>query len=182
MGAIVRTGIGFGLASLLLAADSGSGQTLAATENAIESYGSSQGEGRSPAPAFVERDIYGKRRVALRDYLGKVVMLNFWGTWCRPCREEIPALKAIQARHKGQVAVIGVSVFSSEHDTRRFCKEYGITYPVFYGSFELMEKYDKVAVIPTTFIVDREGAIASKVVGSRTREQYEEMLEPLLSQ
>ncbi|HVO17743.1 MAG TPA: TlpA disulfide reductase family protein [Anaeromyxobacter sp.] len=181
MKGVLRASVLVGLASLLLAGKPGGGQLPAAIGNAVETDGSSRASGREPAPAFAEKDIHGKRTVALKDYLGKVVMLNFWGTWCGPCREEVPALKAIQARHKGQVVVIGVSVFSSEHDTRRFCKEYGIDYPVVYGSFDLMEKYDKVAVIPTTFLVDREGAIAAKVVGSRTREQYEEMLEPLLN-
>ena len=181
MKAIIRTSITFGLASLLLVRGPCAGQAPAAAEDTQESSSSSQAIARRLAPTFAEKDIYGRRTVALKDYLGKIVMLNFWGTWCGPCREEIPALKVIEAQHKGQVAVIGVSVFSSDQDTRQFYKKYGITYPVFYGSFDLMEKYDKVAVIPTTFIVDRKGTIAAKVVGSRTREQYEKILKPLLN-
>jgi len=178
--AIVRTGVAFGLVTLLLAGSRVGDQTSAAAEGAVGGTRSSFARGPIPAPRFAEKDIFGKSTVALEDYLGKIVLLNFWATWCAPCREEITALKALQASHKGLVAVIGVSVFSSDQDTEQFYKDYGITYPVFYGSFDLMERYDKVAAIPTTFIVDKQGAIAAKVIGSRTREQYEEMLKPLL--
>ena len=119
--------------------------------------------------------------VALRSYLGKVVVLNFWATWCPPCREEIPALESLQSSHGGRVAVIGASVFCSELDTEKFYKDFRINYPVIYGSFDLMEKYGKVSAVPTTFIINKKGEIAATVVGTRTRDQYEEMIRPLLA-
>ncbi len=79
------------------------------------------------------------------------------------------------------MAVIGASVFSSDHETEKFFKEHGINYPVFYGSYDLMEKYDRVATMPTTFIIDRHGDIAVKVVGARSKEQYEDLIRPLLA-
>ena len=175
----VRAGVVIGLVvSLMLAADPGAGR---AAEDA-PSGAASQAKQPTPAPAFTEKDIFAKKTIALKKYLGKVVLLNFWATWCGPCKQEIPALMEIQASHDGQVAVLGVAVFSSDDDTERYTKDHRITYPVFYGSFDLMEKYDRVRTIPTTFIIDRKGAIAAKVVGARTREQYEALLEPLLSQ
>jgi len=134
------------------------------------------------APGFSEKDIFGKDTIALRNYRGKVVVLNFWATWCTPCRDEVPALEALHAAHGGRVVVIGASVYSSEHDTEAFFKEHGVNYPVFYGSYELMEKYDRVATIPTTFIINKKGEIAAKVVGARSREQYEEIIRSLPEQ
>jgi thiol-disulfide isomerase/thioredoxin len=136
--------------------------------------------GHRPAPGFSEKDIFGKRTIALQSYRGKVVILNFWATWCSPCLEEVPALAALHASHQGQVAVIGASVFSSDDATEKFVKEHGIRYPVFYGSYDLMEKYDRVAMMPTTFIIDKHGEIAVRVIGARTREQYEDLIRPLL--
>ncbi len=176
----MRTRLVLVLVSLLLGGVPGFGRGSAVAESAIAGDGPSGGGDPVIAPAFVEKDIFGRHRVALDDYLGKVVLLNFWTTSCTPCREEARVLKFLQAAHAGQVVVIGVSVLSSSRDTERRYREYGLTYPVFYGSFELMEKYDKVAWIPTTFIIDRNGTIVAEVHGSRTREQYEAMLRPLL--
>jgi peroxiredoxin len=132
------------------------------------------------APAFSEPDIHGRSTIALKDLAGKVVVLNFWATWCPPCKEEIPALEAIQAAHKDKLVVVGVSVFSSETATDLFNAEYKINYPMIYGSYELMEKYGRVRSIPSTFLIDKNGVIAANIVGSRTQAEYEAMLKPLL--
>jgi cytochrome c biogenesis protein CcmG, thiol:disulfide interchange protein DsbE len=133
------------------------------------------------APDFIERDITDRQTISLHDYRGKVVMLNFWGTWCPPCRAEVPDLKALQRTHKDTLEIIGAAVFSSEAAVDKFYQDYKINYPIIFGSYELMEKYGKISVIPTTVIIDRKGAIAGTIVGSRTREQYEQMLKPLLA-
>ena len=178
MRSFVCAGVFLGLAALL--GGPGSGQVLAAEGTAIASAGPSAA--LSPAPDFSEKDIFGNRTIALKDYRGKVVVLNFWATWCPPCREEIPALKELESAHKGRVAVIGVSVFCSESSTEQFYKDYAVNYPMFYGFYMLLDAYGRVRSIPTTFIINQKGEIAVKVVGSRTREQYEELLKPLLDQ
>src|SRR5512141_2525930 len=85
------------------------------------------------APGFSERDIFGKDTVALRKLRGKVVVLNFWATWCGPCREEVQALEELHGAHGGRVVVVGASVYSSDRDTEAFFREHRINYPVFYG-------------------------------------------------
>ncbi len=175
----MRTRIVFGLVAILLGGVPAGARTSAVGE-AIDGGEPSPPGDPVLAPAFAEKDIFGRRTVALDDYLGKVVVLNFWAASCAPCREEARVLKFLQASHAGQIVVIGVSVLSSNRDTERLYRQYGLTYPVFYGSFELMEKYGRVARIPTTFIIDRNGTIVAEVRGSRTREQYESMLKPLL--
>jgi cytochrome c biogenesis protein CcmG/thiol:disulfide interchange protein DsbE len=134
------------------------------------------------APEFVERDITNMETISLKAYRGKVVMLNFWGPWCPPCRLEVPDLKRLQAAHKDTLVIIGAAVFSSNDIVERFYNDFTINYPVFYGSFDLMDKYGQVSSFPTTILIDREGAIAGRVVGARTRDQYEEMLKPLFAE
>jgi len=135
----------------------------------------------SVAPEFSEKDIYGRQIITLSSYRGKVVMLNFWATWCPPCREEIPALEALQKAYKDKLIIIGASVFSSNSATELFYWEYKINYPIIYGSYDLMGRYGKVAAVPTTFIISKDGKIAARAIGSRTEAEYERMLEPLLS-
>ena len=135
----------------------------------------------SVAPDFSEKDLYGRNVIALHGYRGKVVMLNFWATWCPPCQEEIPALKTLQETYKDRLVIIGASVFSTNAATELFYWEYKINYPIIYGSYDLMGRYGKVASIPTTFLIDRDGRIAARVIGSRTEAEYDQMLKPLLS-
>jgi len=133
-----------------------------------------------PAPDFSEPDIFGKGTVALKSFRGELVVLNFWATWCAPCLQEIPALEKLAKAYPGRVAVIGASVFCSNSDTERFYRQYGINYPMFYGSWDLIGKYDKVSAIPTTFVIDRQGRVVARIVGSRSLVEYETILAPLL--
>ena len=166
MRSFVCAGVVLGLTAFQVLGNAGSGQVLAAEGTVIASAEPSGSTALDAAPGFSEKDIFGSRTITLKDYLGKVVVLNFWATWCPPCRQEIPALKEIQAAHNGRVAVIGVSVFCSESDTEQFYKDYGITYPIFYGFYTLLDAYGRVRSIPTTFIINRRGEIAARVVGS----------------
>jgi cytochrome c biogenesis protein CcmG/thiol:disulfide interchange protein DsbE len=134
------------------------------------------------APDFTEKDIKNNKTISLNNYRGKVVMLNFGATWCPPCREEIPALEELQETYKNKLVIIGVAVFSSTAAIEQFYKDYEINYPVIMGSYELMEKYGKVRVVPTTILIDKKGVIADNVIGSRTKDKYSEMLKPLLAQ
>ena len=134
------------------------------------------------APDFSEKDIFDIDTITLKNYRGKVVLLNFWGPWCPPCRAEVPDLEILQNTYKGKLAVIGAAVFSSDAAVEQFYKEYRMNYPVIYGSFDLMEKYGKVYAFPTTIIINKKGVITAAIVGSRSRALYEEMLKPLLSE
>ena len=135
----------------------------------------------SMAADFTEKDINDIHTISLSDYRGKVVMLNFWGPWCQPCRTEVPALERLQDKHKGKLVIIGAAVFSSDAAVELFYKDFAMNYPVIYGSYDLMDKYGKVNAFPTTIIIDQMGAIAGRVIGSRTGDQFEEMLKPLLA-
>lgn len=133
------------------------------------------------APQFTEQDINDKGTISLNTYRGKVVMLNFWATWCPPCKAEVPALEQLQETHKDALVIIGAAVFSSSVDIDQFYKDYKINYPIIMGSYELMDEYGKISAVPTTILINKKGEIVGTVVGSRTQEQYEEILKPLLA-
>jgi len=137
---------------------------------------------RNPAADFSEKDIFNKATISLRDFRGRVVLLNFWATWCSPCREEIPALNELRTSYSIGLQVVGVSVYSYTTATEKFYKDFRVNYPMIYGSYELMGEYGEVGTIPTTFLVDKRGRIAARIVGARTRDQYEDMIKALLSE
>lgn len=133
------------------------------------------------APVWQLNTLDGKR-VKLSDFKGKVVILNFWATWCAPCRAEIPGFVALEKNYgyKG-LAVIGVSVDEQGPDVvKEFMKQFQMTYPVVIGDQKIVEAYGGIAGIPTTFVIDREGRIVGKHIGYQDREIFEKEIQSLL--
>lgn len=120
---------------------------------------------RMDAPLFTAPDLDG-RAFSLAAYRGKVVLVNFWATWCPPCREEIPSLIALQNRYKDQLQIIGIAQDSgSAADVEAFARKIGINYPVVLDTPQIEHAFPPTAYLPTTFVVDRDGKIAQKHVG-----------------
>ena len=131
------------------------------------------------APNFVLTDTKGNQ-VKLSDYRGKVVILDFWATWCPPCRRGIPDLVELQKTYKKNLAVIGISLDTdSRKDVVPFIKEYGINYKVVYGDNDVVQKYGNIQSIPTTFIIDQKGRIVSSYIGLQRKETFENVIETL---
>lgn len=123
---------------------------------------------------FVLKDMNGKA-VRLADYRGRPVVLNFWATWCGPCRLEIPALVELADQYKDQhLAVLGVSVDDAPADLQRFAEEYHMNYPVLVGKGQdaLQETYDAVVAIPVTWFIRADGTIQSQHKGPATKEWF----------
>jgi thiol-disulfide isomerase/thioredoxin len=120
---------------------------------------------RPEIPPFTAPDLDGKP-VSLAALRGKVVIVNFWATWCPPCREEIPDLIALQSKYKDQVQVIGVAQDSgSVEDVRTFAAKHGMNYPTVLSTPEIEKLFPGIYALPTSFILDREGHLAQKHIG-----------------
>lgn len=135
---------------------------------------------RVAAPDFTLQDLAGED-VRLTDLKGSVVLLEFWATWCPPCREAIPGIERLHEayREKG-LAVLGISMDDGEwDDVREFAKEYRIEYPVLRGNEDVSTKY-MVRVIPTIYLVDRSGNIAKQFVGGGNEAELEKAIRALL--
>ncbi len=135
----------------------------------------------SKAPNFSLKTSDGKV-VKLSDLKGKTVVLNFWATWCGPCRAEIPGFIDVYNKYKSKgLEIVGISLDQGGwSDVNPFVKEYNITYPVVLGNDDLARRYGNIEAIPTTFIVDKKGMIAKQHVGYMKEADFETLVKDLL--
>ena len=116
----------------------------------------------------------------LSAYKDKVVILDFWATWCPPCVAEIPHFIALQKKYGKDLQIIGISV-DKKHDTlKAFIDEKNINYPVVHFDPKMDEQFGSITGIPTTFVLDREHRIVDKAVGFHAQEYFESKITPLL--
>jgi thiol-disulfide isomerase/thioredoxin len=133
-----------------------------------------------PAPPFLVNDLNGNP-VSTAEWHGKIVLLNFWATWCPPCREEIPELIELADRYKDRLQIVGVSMDdSSPEAVKQFAVSMGMNYPIVMGSRELVGEYGGVPALPTSFVIDKDGRIVQKHVGLYPTEVYEGEIRALL--
>jgi cytochrome c-type biogenesis protein len=134
-----------------------------------------------PAPDFELKTTDGKP-LRLSELRGQVVLLNFWATWCVPCRAEIPGLNEMQRALAGRgFKIVGVSTSDTADIVREYQKDVRQDYTVALGDDGVASRY-AVGVLPTTFIIDREGRIRHKVIGEKSRAQFEALVKPLLDE
>ncbi len=132
-----------------------------------------------PAPGFKLNTLDGKP-LTLAALQGKVIFLNFWATWCGPCRAEIPDLIALQDRYKDRLQIIGLNVDDEEADIQKYVEEMGINYPVVMASNDLRIQYGGIPALPTSFVLDTEGRVVQKHVGLSNPAVYETEIRALL--
>ncbi len=141
------------------------------------------GSAPEAAPAFAIRDLDGKT-LRLSDYRGQPIVLDFWATWCRPCRASMPHLDTLQARYRERgLVVLGLSVDDGGPDrVRRFADYLGVRFRIGLADQHVLDRYGPIRAIPTTFFIGRDGKVVRRVVGyidPETLENYaREMLEP----
>jgi thiol-disulfide isomerase/thioredoxin len=132
------------------------------------------------APDFKLTSVDGKP-VTLADSHGKVILLNFWATWCGPCRAEIPDLVDLQNKYKDRLQILGLVVDDDDQDgIKEFAERFGINYPVAIAGDDIRFQYGGIAALPTSFVLDSEGRIVQKHEGLRDPLLYETEIRALL--
>jgi thiol-disulfide isomerase/thioredoxin len=132
------------------------------------------------APKFELTDLSGQK-LSLEDYKGKVVLLDFWATWCGPCRIEIPEFVELQKRYRDQgLQVIGISMDDGPEPVREFYKQFNMNYPVAMGDPKLAELYGGIFGLPTTMLIGRDGRIYAKHIGATDISVFEKEIRELL--
>ena len=136
---------------------------------------------RRPAPEFALKDADGKT-VHLEDYKGKVVLLDFFATWCGPCKIEIPWFMELERKNKDKgFSVLGVSMDDEGWEVvKPFLADLGVNYRVVIGNDATAQVYGGVDALPTTFLIDRNGRIAAVHVGLASKKVFEDGIQQLL--
>lgn len=133
------------------------------------------------APDWKLQNLDGKT-VQLSDFKGKVVVLDFWATWCPPCRGEIPGFIALQKQYEHQgLVVVGVSLDQGGPGVvSSFAKTEGMNYPIVMGDDDVAAEYGDIQAIPTTFVIDRSGKVVAKHEGGTDKATFEGEIKKLL--
>lgn len=136
---------------------------------------------KAPAPEFTLKDLSGKE-LKLSDYKGRVVVVNFWATWCGPCRAEIPSFVKLRDRyHDEGLEIIGISLDEGDQEAvAGFAERFKINYPIVMGTMETVEAYGPMNAIPTTFVIDRQGQVRSRHLGMMSFSEVEDAIKTLL--
>jgi thiol-disulfide isomerase/thioredoxin len=125
------------------------------------------------APDFELQSLEGKN-VKLSDFRGKAVLLNFWATWCGPCKIEMPWFVELQKEYGPQgFQIVGVAMDdASTEDIAKFVRQMGVNYPILLGKEAVGESYGGVGVLPTTFFIDRDGKLVAREFGLQSRSVF----------
>ncbi|HRR95494.1 MAG TPA: TlpA disulfide reductase family protein [Candidatus Ratteibacteria bacterium] len=136
-------------------------------------------EEQKKAPVFSLKTV-NNEIINLSDYKGKVVIVNFFATWCPPCKREIPDFVKFYNENKDKgIVVIGICVGSKEQDIKKLIEEYKISYPVCISDGKVENAYGGINAVPTTFIIDRNGFIFTKQIGMMEEEQLYNILKQI---
>jgi cytochrome c biogenesis protein CcmG/thiol:disulfide interchange protein DsbE len=135
----------------------------------------------APAPDFTLQSLEGKS-MRLSDLRGKAVLLNFWATWCSPCKIEMPWFIELQNQYGAQgLQIVGVAMDeSSKEDIAKFAKDMGVNYPVLLGKEEVGEAYGGVPALPESFFIGRDGKIVDKIIGLKGKADIEDSIKKAL--
>jgi cytochrome c biogenesis protein CcmG/thiol:disulfide interchange protein DsbE len=133
------------------------------------------------AADFKLKAVQDGKEYSLSQFKGKVVLINFFTFFCGPCRQEMPHLSQMYQELKGQgLQTLGIALSSTPEQLKQLVTQLGLAYPVLQGNDAVSKAYGGVELVPLTFIIDKQGNIAQKVLGARSKEEFMKMVKPLL--
>jgi peroxiredoxin len=132
----------------------------------------------APAPDFELSTLSGES-IQLEDYRGKIVLLNFWATWCAPCRLEMPALQSRYEEHNGKLAVVAINNAESPEDVQAFVDELDLSFDILLDPQAEAQRLYQVRGYPTSFLIDADGVIRTQHIGLMTEGQLDGYLKEL---
>lgn len=161
-----------GLAPIASHADAG---------DAPEAGGACDADAKPANLEFSIKDMEGKD-VKLSSFKGKVILLNFWATWCGPCKAEIPGFVELQEKYKKDLVVIGYDVDDTAEKARPFIAEYKMNYPVLLGEGreDVQDAYGPIWGIPASFLISKDGKVCKRHMGIAPKETFEKEIKALL--
>jgi len=130
---------------------------------------------------YTLKDMSGKD-VRLADYVGKPIIINFWATWCEPCKEEIPSLVAISDKYKARgLTILGVSIDDAPADLQKFAAAHGMSYPILVGQGhdDMLENFEATFAVPVSWFIKADGSVYLKHEGAGSRDWFDEQVRAL---
>ena len=171
--------LALGLLALPMLRGQGGGETMKTAASAESKAASCDATGAATFD-FVLKD-QNNQPVKLAEYKGKVVIVNFWATWCGPCKIEIPDFVKLYADYKEKgLVIVGISIDDSPEQLQSFMREFKMNYPVVQMRPEVEDAWGPFYGYPTSFVVARDGSICTKHLGPATYQQFESEIKALL--
>ena len=170
------------LALLMLPLDSDHGTPFSSSEVEAAADGPACDPKAKDAPLhFTVKDMDG-RDVKLASFKGKVILLNFWATWCGPCKAEIPSLVELQKQYSKDLVVLGFSVDDPVEKIKPYAAQYKVNYPMLVGlgRDDVQDAFGPLWGLPASFVIGRNGKICKKHMGIATKAQFEREIKALL--
>lgn len=134
------------------------------------------------APDFTLTDLDGNT-ISLSEMKGEVIFLNFWATWCTPCKKEFPYFNEAYESHKDSgVKIIGISIDRSEKIVKKFLQKTELVFPIAMGERAFLSDYGVGRAVPVTIIIDKKGKLRHKVIGGLEKEELEKYIQELVNE
>jgi peroxiredoxin len=143
--------------------------------------GAASGWAAGNAADFTLKAVQDGKEYSLSQFKGKVVLINFFTFFCGPCREEMPHLSQMHQELKGQgFQTLGIGLSSTPDQLKQIVTQLKLAYPILEGTDAVSKAYGGVELVPLTFIIDKQGKVAHKILGARSKEDFEKLIKPLL--
>lgn len=134
------------------------------------------------APDFTLTDLDGNT-ISLSEMKGEVIFLNFWATWCTPCKKEFPYFNEAYETHKDKgVKIVGISIDRSEKIVKKFLQKTELVFPIVMGARKFLSDYGVGRAVPVTIIIDKKGKLRHKVIGGLEKEELEKYIQELVNE